>query len=129
MSASSIKKAEQLGMNPSTASNRLTKDILFHLVCKTGMNNCHLCGGELSREDFSIEHKVPWLDSENPVQTFFDLDNIAFSHLKCNVGASRGVKTLTPEEARSRKLERYKRYRRENYTPERRRAQYIRTGK
>lgn len=83
------KKAEQLGMNPSTASNRLVKDILFKLVVQTGQDNCFHCGQKVSREDFSIEHKAPWLDTEDPVEMFFDLDNIAFSHFKCNVGAAR----------------------------------------
>lgn len=87
------KKAQQLGMNPSTASGRLVKDILFKLVCDTGRNKCFQCGGDLTRDTFSIEHMKPWIDSENPVEMYFDLDNIAFSHYLCNVGARR---TLPP---------------------------------
>lgn len=75
-------------MNPSTASNRLVKDLLFSFVQKEG-HKCFHCGGEISREDFSIEHKIPWLDSDDPIGLFFDLDNIAFSHFKCNSGKSR----------------------------------------
>ena len=30
---------------------------------------------------------MPWLDSINPKESFFDINNIAFSHLSCNVGA------------------------------------------
>lgn len=82
------KKQRQLGMNPSTASNRLTKDILFAFIQGDG-HVCHQCGGDLTRENFSIEHIVPWLDSENPKELYFDLDNIAFSHLSCNIKASR----------------------------------------
>lgn len=125
----SNKKSEQLGMNPGTASHRLVKDILFNLICETGKNRCYQCGKEMSRDTFSIEHKKPWLDSKTPSELYFDLDNISFSHLKCNRAASRGAKRLTQEEARERRLERFKRYRRENYTPERRRSQYERTGK
>lgn len=83
------KKAEQLGMNPSTASGRLVKDILFNIICETGKNVCFHCGKPMDRKDFTIEHKVPWLDSDNPVGLFFDLGNIAFSHHSCNVGAAR----------------------------------------
>lgn len=83
------KKSQQLGMNYSTASGRLVKDILFSLVVQTGKNTCHQCLGEMSRENFSIEHKTPWLDSEDPLKLFFDLDNISFSHLKCNFAAAR----------------------------------------
>ncbi len=89
------KKQKQLGMNPSTAANRLTKDILFAFI-QADEHVCHQCGGELTREDFSIEHIVPWLDSENPKELYFDLNNIAFSHLKCNVGAARSPKKSHP---------------------------------
>lgn len=84
-----MKKAKQLGMNPSTAQNRLTKDILFKLICETGKNFCYHCKEEITRETLSIEHKTPWLDSKDPVGLFFDLDNIAFSHLSCNAAAAR----------------------------------------
>lgn len=76
-------------MNTSTASGRLVKDILYSLVVKTGQNNCFVCGFPMSRDTFSIEHKTPWLGSENPVKLFFDLENIAFSHHKCNIRAAR----------------------------------------
>lgn len=82
------KKSEQLGMNAGTASHRLTKDILFQFVVSGG-HKCYRCGEELQRDNFSIEHKEPWLDSGNPVQLFFDLNNIAYSHLSCNVSAAR----------------------------------------
>lgn len=83
-----VKKAEQLGMNPGTASNRLVKDILFRFVEDAG-HVCFQCRGKMSRDNFSVEHKVPWLDSDDPVGLYFDLDNIAFSHLDCNIAARR----------------------------------------
>ncbi len=82
------KKAQQLGMSPSTAAHRLRIDILFQLVVKAGYR-CWCCGGALTRDTFSIEHKEAWLDSEDPIGLFFDLDNIAFSHHACNVGRAR----------------------------------------
>ncbi len=85
---SNAKKALQLGMNPSTANSRLNRDILFMLVIASG-HKCYRCGGELTRETFTIEHKEHWLDSEDPKAKFFDLANIAFSHHSCNSGASR----------------------------------------
>lgn len=83
------KKTEQLGMNPSTASGRLVKDILFNLITESGKNMCFHCNNPMTREDFSIEHKIPWLDSGSPKELFFDLGNIAFSHHSCNVGSAR----------------------------------------
>ena len=82
------KKQIQLGMNPSTAQGRLLKDLLFDFAVKDG-HTCFRCGGMLSRDTFSVEHIKPWLDSEDPRGLFFDIDNIAYSHLSCNVGARR----------------------------------------
>lgn len=86
-----MSKKHQLGMNPSTASNRLVKDLLFSLAVEAG-HKCFQCGGVLTRDTFSIEHKTPWLHSDDPVKTYFDLGNIGFSHLSCNIGAARKVR-------------------------------------
>ena len=120
---SKSKKALQLGMNPSTASHRLVKDILFQFISENHV--CYQCGEELTRDTFSIEHKEPWLDSEDPSGLYFDLDNISFSHLTCNIKAGRRRPPM-PEEER---LERMRTQHRRDYTPEKRRAQYLRTGK
>ncbi|EEB61296.1 hypothetical protein PSPTOT1_3791 [Pseudomonas syringae pv. tomato T1] len=83
-----VKKAAQLGMNPGTASNRLVKDILFKFVSDAG-EVCFQCEMPMTRQNFTIEHKVPWLDSKDPKALYFDLQNIAFSHHKCNVAERR----------------------------------------
>lgn len=84
------KKMKQLGMNPSTAANRLCKSLLFSLGKKLDMQWCFHCGAEIeSYKNMSIEHKVPWLHSEDPADLYFDLDNIAFSHKSCNYKAAR----------------------------------------
>lgn len=135
----SQKKKDQLGMNPSTAQARLLKDILFKLVVDTNQDNCYHCGEPLDRESFSIEHKVPWLDSENPLDLFFDLNNISFSHLSCNVKASRGSRKDIPHgttsgydyykcRCSSCKTARSERDRATWNTKENRRARYLRTG-
>lgn len=133
-----MKKAIQLGMNPSTASGRLTKDILFHLICETGKNICFQCGKPMLRSNFSIEHKVPWLDSDDPIKMFFDIENIAFSHHACNVCAARKPKGFTHgttsgyDNYKCRcdlcKKAKYARSARD-YTQKKRRETYLRTGK
>lgn len=86
------KKKEQLGVSLGTAAARLRKNIMFNLAKKAGDDFCFRCGKKIETvEEFSIEHKLPWLDSETPVELFFDLNNIAFSHLGCNVGSARRV--------------------------------------
>ena len=92
----SKKKESQLGMNHSTASARLVKDILFSFIKDVP---CYRCGKALDRETFSLDHKRPWLNTEDPVTIYFDLDNISYSHIKCNVEAARKFKKYaTPEE-------------------------------
>lgn len=96
MKTSNNKKADQLGMPIGTASHKLRKSIIFNLLKKNNENFCFQCGTEIETEkELSIEHKVPYLDSENPVDLFFDLDNIAFSHLNCNIKAARQTRVLT----------------------------------
>lgn len=93
---SNKKKSLQLGMAHGTAANRLRKMILFSLLRQLELDTCFQCGREIeSIENLSVEHKVPWLDSADPISLFFDLDNIAFSHLSCNVGAARQTKPRT----------------------------------
>ena len=124
------KKTEQLGMSVSTANGRLVKDLLFKLAIDAG-HKCHRCGDVLTRDTFSIEHKVPWLDSENPLGLYFDLDNIAFSHLSCNSGAARRPtkKYFTPEDKREADRLRSNRSSKKAYTPEKRRERYIVEGR
>ena len=84
------KKYDQLGMPIGTAANRLRKLIMFSMARELNRIACYYCNEEIENvEDFSIEHKIPWLDSKEPVKLYFDLTNIAFSHLSCNIGARR----------------------------------------
>ena len=84
------RKAEQLGMPLGTASNRLRKLILFKILKDNGLNICYRCGKPIESADvLSIEHKENWLDSDNPKEKFFDLENIGFSHLSCNISCAR----------------------------------------
>ncbi len=85
-----VKAKKQLGINPGTASNRLRKAVLFQFVQLAREDTCYQCGKTIeSIDEFSIEHMEPWLDSDNPKEKFFNLDNIAFSHLRCNIAAKR----------------------------------------
>jgi len=84
------KKQEQLGMPHGTATSQLRKSILFECVQRLDLDNCYRCGEKIQTlREFSIEHKQNWLDSHDPVTLFFDLDNIAFSHLTCNISSGR----------------------------------------
>ena len=83
-------KTRQLGMDPGTAANRLKKTLLFEFAKELDIHWCYQCAAEIKNPDnFTIEHKTPWLHSEDPKGLFFDIDNIAFSHKSCNYSAAR----------------------------------------
>jgi hypothetical protein len=132
-----LKKQQQLGMNPSTASNRLVKDTLWRLVVQAEQNVCYRCGGPMTRETFSIEHKEAWLDSDDPVGLYFDQENIGFSHLRCNIKDSRqrpqspcGTEAQYDRGCRCDDCVAEKRsVKARRYTPEARHATYKRTGR
>jgi hypothetical protein len=77
------KKSATLGMPHGTANGRLRKNILFHLLQKHNENVCIRCNKEISCVDeLSIEHIKPWEGIS--ADLFWDLQNIAFSHIACN---------------------------------------------
>ena len=97
------KKTAQLGMSFSKASGQLKKMVLLQLLQRLGEDDCYRCGEKIETiEDLSIEHKIAWLDKPNAVELFWDLENIAHSHLKCNSRASRphGKFGVIPREVR-----------------------------
>lgn len=106
------KKDEQLNMPHSTAQNKLRKLLLFKYLSLAGENACHRCEELMTVDNFSVEHKQSWLDVSPDL--FWDLDNIAFAHLRCNIQAAR-LGSITPIEVRA-KLS-------ASWTPERRAAQ------
>lgn len=80
-------KSKILGMNYGTASNRLRKQLLFKYVQMAKEDNCYRCGKQiLTVNEFSIDHKESWENISKDL--FWNLDNIAFSHLKCNIKAA-----------------------------------------
>jgi len=90
-----MNKTEQLGLNVSTATQRLYRKIMFDLSVKCRANKCIRCGELIDKlEDFSIDHKVEWLHSDNANELFFDLDNIGFSHKDCNYRCRRCPKVV-----------------------------------
>lgn len=92
---SSARKAVLLGMPYGTAMARLRKMILFQLAQRLGEDNCFGCGGKIEKiEELSIEHKRPWEGIS--LELFWDLDNIAFSHLRCNTPHNQRGKPPVP---------------------------------
>lgn len=58
---------------------------MLEMASRLAMDFCFRCGEQIkSPEDLSVDHKVDWIDSPDPIQTFFDVGNLAFSHRHCN---------------------------------------------
>lgn len=117
------KKDIQLGMSHGKASAILLRDILFKFITKENIKCLH-CNDYLTRDDFTIEHITPWLDSDMASELFFDLENISFAHKKCNYSIRRIYNRKTIEEKR----ERWAAYKRKTYCPVKRKEKFISKG-
>ncbi len=84
---------QQLGMSQGAAQGQLRKRILFNFLVRLKENWCFKCSKEIERvDDLSVEHKQPW---ENiSADLFWDLENIAFSHIQCNRQHTNGAEKL-----------------------------------
>jgi hypothetical protein len=94
---SNAKKAKQLGMPIGTAHARLRKSILFQLVEECAKNVCFRCNNPIETvAELSVDHKENWLGANTAL--FWNLDNVTFSHLSCNIKAARrSHKKVGPE--------------------------------
>src|SRR5579863_4171363 len=90
-------KSILLKMPYGTATNRLRKSIIFMLAGRLGLLTCFRCNKRIENiDDFSVEHKEAWQQASDPEKMFFDLDNITFSHLGCNIrSASKPWRKIT----------------------------------
>ncbi len=85
----SDKDSALLGGSFHAASRKLKKLLLFRCLETLDMLVCFRCGVRITlAEELSVDHKIPWRSADDPVAVFFDLGNIAFSHLNCNSRAA-----------------------------------------
>jgi hypothetical protein len=85
--------AAQLGVPQGTANSKLRKQLLFKYVQKAKDNVCYRCLKKIETvDDLSIEHIEPWEGRD--AELFWDLNNIAFSHTRCNRPHTNGAERL-----------------------------------
>ncbi len=88
-------KSELLGMPFGTARYRLHKTLLFELTKRLNLDVCYRCKQKIVEESlFSVDHKNPWMQAAKPQKAFFNLDNIAFSHISCNTSAANNERRI-----------------------------------
>ena len=82
----STDKDKFLGMPFGTASSRLRRNFLFHVLKRHGENICYRCGEIIDNPDnMSLEHKEAWLNKS--IDLFWDMENVTVSHQHCNYSA------------------------------------------
>jgi len=82
-------KSTQLGMSTGKAYGILLKKIIYSQACELDRIGCVHCFQRIEFKDFSIEHLIPWLHSNSPKDLYFEVKNVGFSHLKCNIASAR----------------------------------------
>lgn len=83
-------KSAELGMGFCKASYLLHRMLIFQYAKLSGKDDCYRCGLPIvSLEEMSIDHKIAWQNRGNARDLFFDLENIGFSHRRCNGRARR----------------------------------------
>lgn len=81
---SNRQKEAVLGMPFGTACGRLRRIMMFELLRRHRENMCFRCGGSIDgADDLTLEHKQSW--QTNGAALFWDVNNIAFSHARCNI--------------------------------------------
>jgi Zn finger protein HypA/HybF involved in hydrogenase expression len=94
-------KTKQLGMPFGTATSKLRKLVMFDLMKKLGLDICFRCNKKIEDiRELSLEHKIPWRHSDNPVELFFNLENVSFSHLSCNSACGSKPNRIVPQKGK-----------------------------
>jgi hypothetical protein len=86
------KRARLLGMPFDVATRLLQKQIIVAWARRLGLASCFRCGGLVTVETLSFDHKASWMRSPDPLGFYFDIENIALSHLRCNASAAYSAK-------------------------------------
>jgi hypothetical protein len=126
------KKEQQLGMKIGTASHKLRRAVMFSLLVKLNLDICSRCSEKLQENNYSMDHVVDWLDSDKPVDLFFDINNISFSHKLCNSKAGKRPhkKYTSSEEKHEAQIQHQRNWRRINKDKYKvqRKDKYLRRG-
>lgn len=84
---------EILGMDFSKANQILYRMLIFKLLKDKNENFCFRCKQEIKNfSQLSFDHIEDWgktLDREFKPALFLDMNNIAFSHFKCNAASAK----------------------------------------
>jgi hypothetical protein len=87
-----LKKIDEVREKNLQANNKKTSKNyydIYNMLSALNYTKCYRCGEELTITDLSIDHIIDWMNAPNPKEMYFDLSNIEFSHLNCNMRAAK----------------------------------------
>ena len=79
------KYEKQLGMTLGKARNVLYAKMLLHYAKESGNDFCSKCNQPIDLpSEVSLDHIIPWRNSEQATELYFDINNVSLAHKKCN---------------------------------------------
>lgn len=91
-----------LGETISNATYKLRKILLFEFAKRLDLHHCFRCGEPIDNiDEFTVDHVLSWRLHKSR-ELFYDIDNIKFSHFKCN--CANYTKSKTRPNARKNKI-------------------------
>jgi len=79
-----VKIKKLLGDETKAARFKLLRALAYEYMKMKFHGLCHNCHKFVEREDFSLEHIIPWMNSFDPKRFFYDVQNLTISHISCN---------------------------------------------
>lgn len=76
-------------MSYRDAQRQLVRKMAFLYFLKLQKGKCFRCGGYLDEDTWHLDHKEAWARARHPRSKFWDPDNLAASHGRCNAAAAR----------------------------------------
>lgn len=78
------RRGKLLGIDMKNARSKLYKFFAYaYFVLKHGAS-CRVCGETVQIDDMTLEHIKPWMLCDNPINAYYDLENVDLCHEECN---------------------------------------------
>lgn len=92
-----------LGIPFDKARNLLNRKIIRTFLFERYNATCCRCATKIEEaEEFHIDHINGYLDCENPLEKFLDLQNVGLSHVRCNLADSANKREAISQKVESR---------------------------
>lgn len=83
-----LRKRRALGRHHAGAQQSLIRALAFEYLYLMQNGKCWRCKEDLGKGAWHLDHKIAWLNSDDPKKNFYDIRNLAASHPECNMSHS-----------------------------------------